>query len=389
MISNINKPSCPCCSFDLFLPESEKQSTSLSNTVQHGSVDYDETIDQGNIKDLPVEIADVRSLLLESLSDNDDTSPVTTKLTIVDTHGHAQLNRDRDATYDLSDDPKHDHENVCVKSLVCSVEPADFQATLDYASQSDYVLPGLGVHPWYLESLPKDTDSWLDELEKLLLQHPSCIVGEIGLCKVARWVRTYPDGKAAAMAFQRDVFQKQMELAAKLQRPVSVHCVNAHGIFVSVMKELAQQKPTARLPPAIAMHSFTGTAHHVKELIDLERMIRQASPSLSAPQGINENNHPDPLFYFGFSHTVNYAMCNSEKSRRKGQEAVAAVPLDRLMVESDVACAQDVLGGTIGAVAYVASARHMSPIDVVKVTARNGLKFLGHFSDSKGVVGCN
>jgi hypothetical protein len=115
--------------------------------------------------------------------------------------------------------------------------------------------------------------------------------------------------------------------------------------------------------------SFTGTAHHVKELLDLERSI----PFL-------ENR---PLFYFGFSHAVNYAMCTSDKSRRKGREAVKAVPMDRLMVESDVHHPRDVLGGTIGAIAYTSWAREVSPVDVADWSARNGLEFLGRSRDTK------
>jgi hypothetical protein len=46
-------------------------------------------------------------------------------------------------------------------------------------------------------------------------------------------------------------------------------------------------------------------------------------------------------------------MCAFEKSRRNCQDAVAALPLDQLLVELDVGCAQDVLGGTIGTVAMM------------------------------------
>jgi Tat protein secretion system quality control protein TatD with DNase activity len=108
------------------------------------------------------------------------------------------------------------------------------------------------------------------------------------------------------------------------------------------------------------MHSFTGTAHHVKELLELENKIPLEKP----------------LFYFGFSHAVNYAMCTSDKSRRKGREAVRAVPTNRLMVESDVHSPQDLLGGTAGAIAYVAWARNKSIEDIAETTSRNALVFV-------------
>jgi Tat protein secretion system quality control protein TatD with DNase activity len=143
------------------------------------------------------------------------------------------------------------NNSIRFKSLACSVEPSDFQTTLDYAATSDSILPALGVHPWYIPSLDLTNNLWLENLEMLLIEHPACLVGEIGLCKMARWVRSHPDGKAAAMDIQKECFKKQMELAAKLNRPVTVHSVNAHGIFLSIVKELAE---TSSLPPVIGMH---------------------------------------------------------------------------------------------------------------------------------------
>jgi Tat protein secretion system quality control protein TatD with DNase activity len=305
-------------------------------------------------------------------------------IVIVDTHGHAQLDRDRDETYHLSSQqPK---KKILVKSLACSVEPDDFDITLKYAATSDFILPALGVHPWYIPNLTSydnnntvtdndidndndndnDTDidgsfdvdvdidiDWLLPLEELLIKHPKCLVGEIGLCKIAKWVRKHPKGKSFAMSIQKRIFRKQLLLAAKLRRPVSVHCVNCHGIFVDTIKEITNENHgdddddnnsdlRRLLPPVIGMHSFTGTAHHVKELLELERQI--VSPSSSkiprkrnktkmkknkeqqqqqdaADDGDNNNDkekedpssssssHNKPIFYFGFSHSVNYAMC--------------------------------------------------------------------------------
>jgi TatD DNase family protein len=136
-------------------------------------------------------------------------------------------------------------------------------------------------------------------------------------------------------------------------------------MFVSVMKELIE---ASTLPPAISMHSFTGTAHHVKELLELEEKVVSVKR---------------PLFFFGFSHAVNYAMCTSDKSRRKGRDAVKAVPIDRIVVESDVHHPQDVLGGTIGAISYVAWSKQVSAVEIAERSARNGLEFLGQRSDPK------
>lgn len=428
-----SKKFCPCCSFDLdlFLPASEKQDKAGVGDINENT-DNNEN-DPSSLSPLP----HIAKTFEEFMDKDEQNRPIV----IVDTHGHAQLDRERDETYSLeglknqTSDQSMENRNFHIKSLACSVEPADFDATLKYAARSDSILPALGVHPWYIENLPGyssspntneddkdanrdiiDFDSldkdWIDPLEQLLLEHPNCLVGEIGLCKIAKWVRTHPDGKSAAMAIQKRIFKKQMLLAAKLRRPVSVHCVNSHGIFLSSINELLEQKtieddiPTINgnegisddsrrflLPPAIAMHSFTGTAHHVKELLDLEHRIdfpndntakrRKKKPPKN--RGTAENTETasppplsrPPLFYFGFSHTVNYAMCTSEKSRKKGKDAVQAVPLDRLLVESDVHSDADVAGGTVGAISYVAWARNMQLRDVISATSKNGSSFLG------------
>lgn len=331
--------SCPCCCFlsdTTFLPP---------NLIQ---TDEQETVDENDISsslDDNVNAVDA----LREISASAANSPIV----LVDTHGHAHLDRER---HEMYVDPEGESSNVPIVSLTCAVEESDWLETLKYASQSDSILPGLGVHPWYLADL---SDSWLSNLETLLVKHPSAVVGEIGLCKMARFVRSHPDGKTAALEIQRQVFKDQMILAGRLQRPVSVHCVKQHGVFMKVLKELVGEG--IRFPTAIGMHSFTGTAHHAKEILKFET-----------------ENFPERkrLFYFGFSHIVNYEMCTSDKSRRQGREAVCAVPLDRLMAESDVHAAQDVAVGTAGSVAYIAQALEKPIVEVARLTAVNGLVFL-------------
>ena len=69
-------------------------------------------------------------------------------------------------------------------------------------------------------------------------------------------------------------------------------------------------------------------------------------------------------------------MCTSEKSRKKGREAVRSIPENRLLAESDVHSSHDLCGGTAGAVAYIAWARDASLQEIANVTAKNGLALL-------------
>lgn len=178
------KKGCPCCTFlldDLFLPPPLLQGArTASDPIT-------------NDLDLPVTPIEAAKFLREH-------SEGTTIL--VDSHGHAQLDRDQDDNYTISINEQAG--TIHLKSITCAVEPSDWDATLAYASRSDAILPALGVHPWYVEGLPSD---WLDELERLLLLHPSALVGEIGLCKMARFVRQHPEGKAVALSIQREIFK--------------------------------------------------------------------------------------------------------------------------------------------------------------------------------------
>jgi TatD DNase family protein len=312
-----------------------------------------------------------------------------------------------------------------VVSLTCAVSPSDWKDALEYASRSPRILPALGIHPWYLGDIMVVDDDienpnencgdggcvmnyinwdWLTDLETHLSEHPRLLVGEIGLCRMARFVREFPKdrgGKAAALELQKLVFSRQLELAARYSRPVTVHCVDAHGIFMEVLWEIfrrtkdlgraegrggdegegatkQQRRVREAFPPAIAMHSFTGTAHHVDEIMAFERvLLRPEGGDNAGGQPIEDSDERgDVMFYFGFSHSVNHLMCTSEKARRRGTEAVRSVPSDRLLVESDVHASIDVTLGTAGAVAYAAHVRGERIEDLAERCVVNGLRFL-------------
>ncbi|KAL7526071.1 hypothetical protein ACHAXR_001301, partial [Thalassiosira sp. AJA248-18] len=398
-------PSCPCCSGccsflsggGLFLPWNED-----------GEFNENESNDDGvnNSGDLPLStdvITPNESWEKISAKSAENTDKTKQQILLVDTHGHPHLQREvqyADAT--TSADHELKDSSDCVVSLTCAVSPLDWKDALEYASQSPQILPALGVHPWYLGDIMHDMDNidtnceiieqflkwdWLTDLETHLSEHPHLLVGEIGLCKMARFLREFPKdrgGKATALQLQKVVFRKQLELAAKWSRPVTVHCVNAHGKFMEVLKEILMEvkESCAELemqeakkiwrrsfPPAIAMHSFTGTAHHVGEILAFEKELlypeeaqdggkrhrrkqkQQQNPTSETVPDKSKEDPDDMLFYFGFSHAVNHVMCTSEKARKKGMEAVRSIPSDRLLVESDVHASVDVALGTAGAVA--------------------------------------
>lgn len=419
MTTSCPNASCPCCSFlrsDLFLPKGiECEPSIVSDRI---------SVEDGTGLTDVVSPADAWHTISNEKNEHG--------VLLVDTHGHPHLERDIQyaETSDTSSDVNATTTSSLIEgvvSLTCAVSPLDWDNALSYASQSSWRLPALGIHPWYLGDIMIESDEieenvekyarwdWLNELEHHLSIHPNLIVGEIGLCKMARFVREFPKGrggKATAVQLQKLVFRKQIDLAAKYQRPTTVHCVNMHGSLVEVLKEILneakesykrkcealhendtlQHTVRSSFPPSIAMHSFTGTAHHVRELLLFEQEVvnpnqgnqsgrKSRNKKIANGSAVEEpSNNGGILFYFGFSHAVNHVMCTSEKARRKGMEAVLAVPSDRLLAESDVHATADVGLGTAGAVAYIAAAKGEGLSVIAEQTAINGLRYLNCLS---------
>jgi Tat protein secretion system quality control protein TatD with DNase activity len=376
----VSPSACPCCQFlpdDLFLPQCAETADSNKDETDSGASTTDHVAgDVLHPRQAWKQLQNYGPLL-------------------VDTHSHAHLEREPSASdLELYSPTANGHKDTTettvpassilpdIVSLTCAVEPSDWEACLRHTEQSTRRLAALGVHPWYIPSILADSDhdsnakgskvpqtnaTWLSDLEALLQQHSRCMVGEIGLCKMAKFVRTFADGKAAALQLQRQVLVSQLRLAAQYQRPVSIHCVNQHGVLLDALKELWIDGDVPA-PPAMALHSYTGTAHQVGQLLQWEQNRQPRKDSgLPAPQ---------PLLYFGFSHSVNYVMCRSDKSRMQGRDTVRAIPRDRLLVESDVHSSSLETLGTTGAVAYLAWALE-EPIQVVaRIVIENGLRFL-------------
>mmetsp|Transcript_15204 Transcript_15204/g.39150 ORF Transcript_15204/g.39150 Transcript_15204/m.39150 type:complete len:141 (+) Transcript_15204:316-738(+) len=95
-----------------------------------------------------------------------------------------------------------------------------------------------------------------------------------------------------------------MELATRLQRPAVVHCVHAFGDLMDTLRG------AERLPPVIYLHSYSGSAAFATSLLKLKGGVGQT-------------------IYFGFSAFVNLRI-------KKTRAVLAAVPEDRILLESDL-----------------------------------------------------
>ena len=95
-----------------------------------------------------------------------------------------------------------------------------------------------GLHP----HKAIQNDSWLCELERLLIENPLSPVGEIGL-----------DYRSNMPAFkiQSACFEDQLCLARELDRPVIVHAVRSHGEVIASLKKTQCMR--------FVIHAFSGS----------------------------------------------------------------------------------------------------------------------------------
>jgi TatD DNase family protein len=162
----------------------------------------------------------------------------------------------------------------------------DWPQVAELTRNHPWIRPAFGLHPWYVK---ERGPHWLQNLRKQLEDHPTAVVGEIGL---DRWIEN-PDIDA-----QLECFRAQIALAVELDRPATIHCLRASGLLEETLR-------AAELPRrGFLLHSYGGPAEMIPTFVKMGARF-----SLSP--------------YFGHP-------------RKTAQLAVFNhVPLDRLLAETD------------------------------------------------------
>jgi TatD DNase family protein len=201
---------------------------------------------------------------------------------LYDAHNHLQDERLAPFLEDIL--PTLAREGVA-RMVVNGSSEADWPRVLELAQANPMVLPSFGYHPWYVR---ERSPEWLERLGEFLDKVPSAI-GEIGL---DRWIQPHD------IDDQQEVFVAQLRLAAERNLPVSIHCLQAWGKLL----ELLRAGPRPRC--GFVLHSFGGPKEMIPELARLGAYF-------SLPG------------YFA----------HERKGRQR--EAFQSVPLDRLLIETD------------------------------------------------------
>ncbi len=119
--------------------------------------------------------------------------------------------------------------------------PQEFDASIPYYS--------IGIHPLYVDENRLESDFKIVE-EKLAL--PECLaLGECGLDKRSE----------TPFELQQCIFERQLALAEKYQKPVVIHCVAAFQEIIEIKKRMKISVP-------MIVHGFSKKVELAKQLID-------------------------------------------------------------------------------------------------------------------------
>lgn len=170
----------------------------------------------------------------------------------------------------------------CIITVGCAADR--WADTISLAERYENMYAAVGIHPEDIYDLPAD---YLEQIEKLA-QNPKVVaIGEMGL---DYHYENYDKEK------QIQVFTEQLRLANRISKPVIIHSRDA---VEDTMRILRAEKPKKAV-----MHCFSGSAETAEEVLSLG-------------------------LYISFTGVLTF------KNAKKAISACQAVPIDRLMLETD------------------------------------------------------
>ena len=201
---------------------------------------------------------------------------------LFDTHAHYNDNafdRDREALLDALPD-------AGVGAVVIpGVDVESARSALALAESRPWLFAAAGLHP---EDCAGCTDRDFDAVRDLCGHEKVVAIGEIGLDYY--WAENPPK------EFQQMVFRRQLQMALELDLPVIVHEREAHEDALQVLSEFPEVTGV--------FHCYSGSAEMAGLLVS---------------KG----------WYIGFTGVITF------KNARKLVETALAIPLDRMVIETD------------------------------------------------------
>ena len=203
-----------------------------------------------------------------------------------ETHMHLS-----DAKFDVDRDnvvQKIKESNVTTAIEVgCDIESS--KKAINFSKKYDFIYAMCGLHPEELPQTEEEVDKIISEIETLVVNNKKVLaIGEIGLDYY--WKNDNKD-------LQIKAFIKQIELANKLNLPISIHTRDAIDDTISIIRKNKIQRNGV-------LHCCPFNEELVKH-------------------GLNEG------FYIAFGGTCTF------KNSKNAQKIVQSVPMDKILIETD------------------------------------------------------
>lgn len=202
---------------------------------------------------------------------------------LFDTHVHVnaeQFNEDLEEVIERAKEAGVDN------MVVVGFDRPTIIRAMELIETYDFMYAAVGWHPVDAIDMTEDDLQWIEELSN----HPKVVaIGEMGLDY--HWDKSPKD-------VQMEVFRKQIRLAKKVGLPIIIHNREATADIVNILKEEEASRVGG------IMHCFSGSAETALECINMN-------------------------FYISLGGPVTF------KNAKKPKEVAAAVPLDRLLIETD------------------------------------------------------
>jgi len=252
---------------------------------------------------------------------------------LFDTHAHydsRQFNADRDEV--LSG--LKDRGVSLVVNPGCDIPSS--RMAVELAEKYPFVYAAVGFHPEELEGAELAD---LNTIRELAAHEKVVAIGEIGLDYY--WVKD-EEGRRKEQEF----FRAQLALAEELNLPVIVHDREAHGDTLAIVKEFPNVRGV--------FHCYSGSVEMAQELVKMGWMI-------------------------SFTGVLTY------HNARKAVEVAEAVPMERLMIETDAPYMAPVphrgkrndSGYVLHTCEKLAEIKGISTEECARITMENGRRFFG------------
>ncbi len=252
---------------------------------------------------------------------------------IFDTHAHyddEQYDEDRDL---VLAGVKENGVGTIV-NVGCTIERSAI--SVDLANQYSYIYAAVGIHPHSALSESKKYPDYINLLREYAKGDKVVAIGEIGL-------DYHYD--LSPRDTQKEVFIAQLELAKSIDKPVIIHSREATKDVIDILD---------RHSPKGVVHCFSGSKetaeHHVKKGL-----------------------------YIGYTGIVTF------NNAKRVLEAVAATPLDRILLETDCPymapvpfrgkrCTSDMI---VNSARVIAEIKDVSTNEMIDIARNNGNRLLG------------